>query len=55
MTGILGKKEYNGQTAGAGFNATLPDAPHGSNLLTHSVHFIKYQLLAISCQLKAGS
>jgi hypothetical protein len=50
-----GKKEYGGQTTSAGFNAALPDAPHSSNLLTHSVHFIRYQLLAISCQLKAES
>jgi hypothetical protein len=38
MTDILEKETSLGmQAASLGFNATLPDAPHGSNLLTYSV------------------
>jgi hypothetical protein len=37
MTYVLEGNEYSRQTASLGFNATLPDAPHGSNLFTHSV------------------
>jgi len=40
MADILESLSKNGRkTASSDFNATLPDAPHGSNLFTHLVPY----------------
>jgi hypothetical protein len=39
MTKFWKRSEDGVQTASLGFNTTLPDAPHGSNLFAHLVRY----------------